>query len=199
MNERFRPCSVEGCEGNSHYTARGAKGWCGAHYQRWAKYGDPLAGGTAHGEPVEWLLAHVNHLGDECLRWPFSRYQNGSAQVRYRGASTRASRIMCTLAHGEPFEPGLEAAHSCGKDHLGCVNPRHLRWDTPKGNCADRVEHGTENRGERQWMAKLTRDDVRQIRSMEGMFTHMELAKMFKVARMTVTDILRRKTWSWLE
>ena len=29
-------CSVKGCENLAH-----ARGWCGKHYQRWKKYGDP--------------------------------------------------------------------------------------------------------------------------------------------------------------
>jgi len=199
MNEKFKPCLIEGCVGNSHYTAHGAKGWCNAHYQRWAKHGSPTAGGTSRGGPLEWLRAHLGHQGEGCLFWPFSHYPSGYAQVRYKGAATKASRVMCMLAHGQPPSPELEAAHSCGKGHLGCVHPQDLRWDTPKGNCADRVEHGTENRGERQWMAKLSREDVLAIRRQAGGISHRALAKQYGVSRMTITNILNRDTWAWLE
>lgn len=33
-----RTCAVEGCEGR-----HSARGWCGLHYQRWRRTGDPLA------------------------------------------------------------------------------------------------------------------------------------------------------------
>lgn len=199
MATSFKHCSVEHCNKNAHYSAHGAMGMCGAHYQRWKKYGDPLAGGTSPGEPTRWLEGHVDYSGDECLMWPFSRYPDGYGQVRFQGNSTNASRIMCLLAHGVPPLKSMEAAHSCGKGHLGCVNPRHLRWDTPKGNCADRAGHGTENRGESQWMAKLSSEDVLEIRSRAGLMLHRELARMYGVSRMTITDIVNRRTWAWLK
>jgi hypothetical protein len=31
------PCSIEGCEGASI-----TRGWCGKHYSRWQRHGDPL-------------------------------------------------------------------------------------------------------------------------------------------------------------
>src|SRR5688500_1244362 len=42
MATEFKPCSVDGCNGDARSKARGAKGLCSAHYQRSAKWGDPL-------------------------------------------------------------------------------------------------------------------------------------------------------------
>jgi hypothetical protein len=63
---------------------------------------------------------------------------------------------MCILAHGLPPFPKAEAAHGCGKGHLGCFSPKHVRWATPAENAADRVKHGTANRGEKVACSKLT-------------------------------------------
>lgn len=41
MAERFSACSVEGCNGNAHYTAQGKKGLCGKHYKKLRQHGDP--------------------------------------------------------------------------------------------------------------------------------------------------------------
>lgn len=151
------------------------------------------------GSPLKWLEEHKNHGSDECLIWPFSRNLNGYGQVRYKGRSRLASRVMCMLVHGRPRIDSLEAAHSCGKGHDGCVNPRHLRWDTPKGNCADRVDHGTENRGTKQWMSKLNNEAVKEIRNLEGKFLFREIAEMYGVSRQTISGVIRRRTWRWLD
>lgn len=44
MADNFKPCAVEGCNGNAHSKASGARGWCLKHYRKWQKYGDPNAG-----------------------------------------------------------------------------------------------------------------------------------------------------------
>jgi hypothetical protein len=110
-----------------------------------------------------------------------------------------AHRVMCLLAHGQP--PSIEhvAAHSCGNGAGGCVNPRHLRWATASGNEADKVFHGTSNRGERSGSAKLTESEVRSIRSLEGRMTQQDIADKFGVHLMTVNSILRRRNWGWME
>lgn len=44
MATAFKSCSVPGCNGNAHRSAKGSRGWCSAHYQRWYHHGDPLGG-----------------------------------------------------------------------------------------------------------------------------------------------------------
>lgn len=198
MAHKFKSCSIDRCNGNSHYSERGARGWCCSHYCRWAKYGDPVAGGTSHGSPLAWIKANKRFDGDDCLIWPFSLFPNGYGQIRVGESSSHASRIMCQEAHGSPPTQKHEAAHNCGKGNAACVNPRHLRWDTAKGNCADRTTHGTENRGERQGRHKLTEDDVRGIRLLTGM-TNASIAAIYGVNRMTICDIFYKRTWGWLE
>jgi hypothetical protein len=59
------------------------------------------------------------------------------------GHFERATRVMCKLAHGPAPTPKHHAAHSCGKGHEACINPKHLRWATPRENAADAKLHGT--------------------------------------------------------
>lgn len=49
MADRFSACSIEGCNGNAHYTARGRHGLCCSHYHRLKRHGDPLGGGKIRG------------------------------------------------------------------------------------------------------------------------------------------------------
>jgi hypothetical protein len=86
---------------------------------------------------------------------------------------------MRLAAHGEPPTARHEAAHSCGKGHLGCVHPGHLSWKTRNENRADMVRHGMLPRGTIVSTNKLTEDQVREIRSRMGSETGMALAAEF--------------------
>lgn len=196
-SDEDRPCDIAGCDKPKH-----GKGLCRKHHERLRKYGDPhKLTRTSPGEPWQWLMGHVNHSGEECLIWPYGRRHYGYGAVDVPGSSKRhyAHREMCRLAHGEPPHESYQAAHNCGNGHLACVNPRHLRWDTQQGNLADRHVHGTINRGARNGSAKLTEDDVREIRSLAKHLYQREVAEMFGLSRQTVSDILRRRRWAWLD
>lgn len=104
-----------------------------------------------------------------------------------------AHRAMAVLSFGQP-EGKKDAAHSCGKGHLGCVNPKHLRWDTRSGNFADKIAHGTHNRGEKSPVAKLTNAEVVKIRSLAGSASHSEIARMFGVCASNICLIINGKS-----
>ncbi len=188
-----RICSVAAC--GKPATARG---WCKVHYYRWKRNGDPVAGRAAPGALRDWLQRHTNFSGIECLIWPFGINSSGYGVVLFEGKRTTASRIMCFLAHGEPEDDRMEAAHSCGKGHEGCVNPKHLRWATHSDNQADRIGHGTSNRGENNGFAKLSDSDVLAIRAMAGELPQKEVAEMFGIAPCHVSKIQNGETRSWL-
>lgn len=82
---------------------------------------------------------------------------------------------------------------------MGCVNGRHLRWATPSENNADKLIHGTHNRGERQSKAKLNELQVQEMWKMRGVIPSYQIAKMFNVSQATVCDIFHKRTWAWLE
>lgn len=105
---------------------------------------------------------------------------------------------MCETAHGPRPSDIHEAAHSCGNGSLGCGNPKHLRWDTPEGNHADKVEHGTTNRGERQWQARLTEADVRDIRAMLGTTKQKDIASLYGLNPCVISEIKTGRKWGWL-
>lgn len=101
---------------------------------------------------------------DDCIIWPFARCHKGYAVMILDGKRREVARIACEAVNGLPPTKDHEAAHSCGKGHLGCINHRHVRWATAKENAADRSLHGTENIGERNGHAVLTEADVRSIK-----------------------------------
>lgn len=191
----FRICSIPGC-GKPVRTS----GWCSAHYQRWRNHGDPLAGGPpkpGKGSKMRYVReVAMPYEGNACLIWPFPFGKRAGMFVN--GHNIQASRVVCELAYGPPPSPIHEAAHSCGKGHMGCVNKRHLRWATPKENNDDTILHGTKTQGEKVHTARLTTQDVLEIRSIGRTVIARKLAARFGVDRTTIGDILNRRSWNHL-
>jgi len=134
---------------------------------------------------------------DSCVLFSGKQQPNGYGRVSVHGHYVRSHVFACEVAHG-PCPDGKEAGHSCG--NRMCINPRHLRWVTRSENEADKVVHGRSNRGERSGAAKVTQEDVTEIRRAykAGGCTQQSLAESLGVSLMTVNDIIRRRTWKHL-
>lgn len=187
-------CGLEGC-------GRPAKkrGHCETHYQRLRIHGDvTVMKRRGNRELMDWILQHKTHKGDDCLIWPFTRSTDGRGQITVGGKNRKAPRIMCEVAHGAPPTPEHQAAHSCGKGHTGCISPDHLSWKTRVENEADKMIHGTRPLGVDAWNAKLTADDVQEIRRRSKSERCSDLAKEFGVHPGTISQLKRGITWEWL-
>lgn len=191
-----KACMVEGC-GRKIL----ARGLCSAHYDRLRKHGDPTVGGNVRpSSHLAWVIEASRTEADECVLWPFKRDEQGRGKFYTEGRQTIASRYMCRLVHGEPPTPKHHAAHSCGNGHSGCVNPKHLRWATPKENSADQKLHGTQQRGERYGLAKLSDANAALILRLKGSGTTQQaLADRFGVHQSTISDIWRGKRRAWMK
>ena len=187
-------CSVEGC-GNQSRT----KGLCPKHYYRLLRHGDPLKTiKPANGDVLRYLNATVRtYEGSDCLSWPYSR-SRGYAVLGLNGKTQYVCRVLCEEDHGAAPDPAAVVAHSCGNGHLGCVTRRHLRWATKTENQQDRRAHGTYQFGSKNPSAKLTEDDVRNIRALIGTEYQRDIARQFGVSRELISSIARKKAWGWL-
>lgn len=183
-------CGVLDCEKPYH-----AHGYCSAHVSKYRKYGDPLQSKPhpRNGMRKRWIDERVTFSGDGCLEFPFSRNQNGRGIISVGGNSIGASRYMCIIAHGESEQPDLVAAHSCGNGHLGCVNPRHLRWATTTENENDKRIHGTLRMGEQINTSKLTKNEAAFVKSSRQ--SGVSLSRMFGVSTAAVSAIRTGKNW----
>lgn len=152
----------------------------------------PCGWNRGKGKARQWLLDHLDYPHDYCLIWPFSTAR-GYGEFQYVGKKHYAHRYMCELVHGEPVAPDYQAAHSCGNGEDGCVNPNHLSWKTPSANQLDKREHGTVPPREVRY--KLTPKQVLEIRSLKGLRTQDDLAKMFGVGRQNIGAILTGRSW----
>jgi hypothetical protein len=188
-------CAVEGCGRRAF-----GRGWCGKHYARWLRHGDPLLGRTFCGEPERFLHEVVlPYKGNECVAWPYARDKCGYAHIwcDERKGMVKVTRLICEEIHGPPPTPKHQAAHTCGKGHLGCVTPAHLIWKTPKENEADKITHGTacSYLGEHNGRAKLTDVQVLEIRAIGKSETQQRLAERYVVSPSRISEILSNKTW----
>lgn len=148
-----------------------------------------------NGEPLRWLLEHANHRGKECLIWPFGK-SGGRGVICFEGKMGLASRAMCKIAHGPAPRNKPEAAHSCGKAHLACVHPGHLRWASKIENHTDKIGHGTLLQGSQIHQSKLVESDVRRIKTrLSRGEKGQDIAEIFGVHKATISDIKVGKTW----
>ncbi len=87
-----------------------------------------------------------------------------------------------------PCPPGLQGCHNDGNKLNNDAS--NLRWDTVKGNAADRYAHGTHLGGSRNGMAKLTDADVDTALQFlaEGM-TQWDIAHLLQVSQSTISKI----------
>lgn len=187
-----RICSIPDCGKPSK-----TKGFCSAHYSRLLRNGDAsVLKTTPNGEALDhYRIVVLLYEGDDCLIWPYSRHESGRGVITIDGRGSYVSRFLCEDIYGPPPTPDHQAAHSCGKGHLGCVTKRHLRWATREENEADKIIHGTHTRGERCHFSKLTIGQAAEILSLKGKDTQEAIAALYGVSRTIVSKIHSRKIW----
>lgn len=178
-------CSIDGCNAVAL-----CRGWCSRHYERWKLHGDPLAGRTREGEPLEWLQAHKDWAGDACLIFPYARNDKGYGAVLFDGKVGGAHRAMCHIAHGAAPTPQHVAAHSCGKGTDGCVHPQHLRWATHEDNALDLTLHREAGVAPPS-PSRLTSEQCRSISDLRGKERLKATAARFGISESMVCRIQR--------
>jgi hypothetical protein len=176
-----------------------AKGFCRKHYQNFVRNGAPVSNNrTKEGAPFAFIKQAIISNTDECIFWPYAKHRKGFGLVRHNGKTVVASRLVCELAFGAPKDTKLQAAHSCGNGHRGCVNPRHLRWASRLENAADQIMHGTRKRGKKVNTCKLSEHDVRQIRALLPSQSMSSIAAQFGVSVGAIKNIETGRNWAWL-
>ena len=184
-------CAVDGCDAQSRRW-----GYCAKHSYLFKTNGDPLLKKSPFGEAQDFYKKVVlEYDGDDCLDWKFKKDKDGYGIIWRQDKNHRVHRIVCEDVNGPPASSDLFAIHSCGNGHLGCCNPKHIRWGTAKKNSEDRETHGRTSKGVKHWISKFTDDDIREIRRLEGTMSQEEIASAYGVTQGAISHILTGKTW----
>lgn len=104
------------------------------------------------------------------------------------GRQHAAHRLAFELTYGWILERGV-VCHKC--DNPPCCNPRHLWLGTVGDNNRDRHEKGRTFRGTAHHSARLTDEQVREIRETPGRL--VTLALKYDVSISTIWAIRRHK------
>lgn len=153
-------------------------------------------------QAAERFWSHVQK-SDGCWVWVGTIDRYGYGKFKYRQYMHSGSRFSWTLHFGE-IPCGLCVLHQC--DNPACVNPDHLFLGTHQENMADKVRKGRSkkgvpcNVGESNGRAKLTPEDVREIRRLlaDG-WTQTRLALRFGVSTTTVAGIASGARWGGIQ
>jgi hypothetical protein len=124
----------------------------------------------------------------------FGENRQGRLQVTLcREGFTKRFQVhtLVLLAFVGPCPEGHECRHGDG-NHLNNFL-YNLSWATHEVNMQDKQRHGTETQGEVHFKAKLTEQDVREIRAANA--TTRSLAAIYGVSQVAIHHVRTCKTW----
>lgn len=131
------------------------------HCGRKSGWGKSVAGLKSHILRCQVTLADVLAVRTDrtgsCWLWTGAKHGDGYGLILFKGKHYRAHRAAWEAANGEPPPADMSVMHTC--DNPACVNPAHLRLGTHTENM-----HDMQRKGRGRGKAKLTPDQVREIR-----------------------------------
>lgn len=148
---------------------------------------------TAHAR----FEAKVLPASDGCHLWTGCTNRDGYGIFSPGGNAVMvlAHRAAWVLA-GRPDPTPLCLLHTC--DLRLCVNVDHLIVGTRVQNNADRDTKNRTARGERQGLAKLTEDDVHEIRALyaTGRYRQVDLGRLYGIDGSNISRLVNHKQWA---
>ena len=141
---------------------------------------------------------------DNCWKWHGSKTILGYGQLRIDYRLIAAHRFSYEMHYG-PIPPKKHVLHSC--DNPECTRPDHLHLGTHQDNMQEAVERDRFNHkpriwGEKHHLARLTEDNIKEIRAMfpktagrKKYGSISSIATRFSVSTGAIQSILNGITW----
>jgi predicted XRE-type DNA-binding protein len=135
---------------------------------------------------------------DGCWIWNGCKVHDGYGQFGVNRKMTLTHRLSYMI-HVGPIPEGLFVCHKC--DNPPCCNPDHLWLGTKAQNMADCVKKNRNAKGESQGNAKLTAEQVLEIRARYATrnIFQRRLAKEYGVSQIEISRIIRGEKWSHIQ
>lgn len=131
-----------------------------------------------------------------CWNWVGFINKKGYGSIWYNGENMRVHRFSYFIHFGE-IPKDLNVCHSC--DNPKCVNPKHLFIGTTQDNVDDKIKKGRGANGIKSvGNAKLSVQDVINIREMCKTSAQYKVAQNFNITGSTISEIVNRKTWGYI-
>lgn len=130
---------------------------------------------------------------EDCWEWGATVNNQGYGVTSWEGSNQLAHRVSYAH-HVADIPQGKCVLHRC--DNPRCVRPDHLFLGTMKDNYDDMESKGRGCRGSDHGMAKVTEDQVCEIRELYAKgFTQVFLAKKYGLTGPTLSVMIRGKKW----
>lgn len=136
---------------------------------------------------------------EECWPWMSVRNNNGYGTFSMACPDGKrrmrlAHRMAWEITHAITLRRGECVLHRC--DNPRCVNPNHLFIGTQGDNVRDAIVKGRMPVGEQSGQAKLTAQNVRDIREQHRTgLTRSDIARRFGVVPQTISKIVAGAIW----
>lgn len=130
-----------------------------------------------------------------CLVWTGGRARGGYPALSVGGKSRRVHRLVMERMVGRSLSSSEFVCHRC--DNPPCCEIDHLFIGSVRDNVADQVAKGRQRRGEAINTARLSREQVEEIRRRyaAGDVSQDRLAVEYGIRQATVWQIIHRRSW----
>jgi len=140
-----------------------------------------------------WRKVRMDGHPRGCWEWTASKNEHGYGRVHRGGVFFKAHRESLRM-FGVMVPHEQLVLHEC--DNPSCVNPSHLTLGSQLDNMKSCRERGRSNRGERNGMAYLTEDQVREIRRrFSGGDGQASIAASMGLGRSAVLKVCKNVRW----
>lgn len=137
--------------------------------------------------------------GPGCWEWAGAIGTHGYGRFGINNKTFQAHRVSYEMFYHKIYFKELHVCHTC--DNRKCVNPKHLFLGTKQDNVTDCVSKQRHIYGERSSLAKLTLNEVKEIRHKykNKELTQCELAELYGTTGPNISHIVNYKSWRQCE